>query len=267
MRFRPLVRHLPALSAALALLPLAIGASAQEMPRPPRPPHLTVTGRGEVSFRPDMAEITIGVVTENRSSQTAASENARVSQQVQDAVRKLGIADRDIQTINYSVQPVYNHQQNRPPVLTGYRVYNQVRIKVREMGKIGDVIDAATAAGSNTIENIQFSSSKPDQYEGEALEKAVQEARRKAQRIARAAGQTLTRILEINENSGFRPVPMYMAARGAAAEANTPINPGELTATASVTVTYGISGELREARVERKAQTLRATLRNRAQAR
>ena len=240
-----------ALAGAL-LLSLLIGrsATAQDALKNLSVPHLTVTGQGEVKVKPDKMDVTIGVVTEDKSSQAAARGNAVAAQRVQTAVKKAGIADKDVQTINYSVTPVYSDSIPTPPGvkpqsphITGYRVYNQVRVIVRDLAKISDVLDGATAAGSNTIEGIALGLEDQKAAEGEALEKAVLDARRKADHLTKAAGTSILNILELSDNTGYaRPLRLMTLARRIDAGGDaTPIAPGELTITANVTVVYGIS--------------------------
>lgn len=222
---------------------------------------LTVSGQGEVKNRPDKADITIGVVTENKSSQEAARANAEASQRVQNAVKQKGVAEKDIQTVNYSVQPIYVYptpqNPNRKQEITGYRVYNQVRVTVRDLPKMGDILDAATGAGSNTIEGIALGLQDSQASEDAALEKAIQDAKRKADRMARAAGARIVGVYDINEGTNVRPVPMMMRRGefGAAADAATPIQPGELTITATVTIVYEIDRTLRNARADASRRT------------
>lgn len=224
---------------------------------------LTVTGQGEVKNKPDKADITIGVVTENKSSQVAVKANAEASQRAQNAIKQKGVAEKDIQTINYSVQPimVYPTPQNpnRKPEITGYRVYNQVRVTVRDLPKMGDILDAATEAGSNTIEGISFGLQDSQGSEDAALEKAVRDAKRKADRIAMAAGARIVGVYEINEGTNVRPMPMMMARAGfgGADAATTPIQAGELTITANVTIVYEIDKTLRNARADRLREVAR----------
>ena len=227
---------------------------AQNAEKPLTVPHLVVTGKGEVKIRPDKMEVTIGVVTENVSSQAAAGSNAEASQRVQNAVRKAGVVDKDIQTVNYSITPRYNDvplaatdRTARKPQIIGYRVYNQVRVTIRNMAKMGDVLDAATGAGSNSIEGIVMSVEDQKAAEGDALEKAVQDAQRKATRLVKAAGVRLNGILELTDNTGYSPIRMmsYAAANtggfgGGGGAPISPIAPGEVTITANVTIIYGI---------------------------
>ncbi len=236
---------------ASALLSLLIGRSAiaQDGLKSLSVPHLTVSGQGNVKVKPDKMEVTLGVVTEDKSSQAASRANAEAAQKVQAAVKKAGIAEKDVQTVNYSVSPVYSDAiptppgvKQQPPHITGYRVYNQVRIVVRDLAKMSDVLDGATAAGSNTIEGISLGLEDQKAAEGLALENAVLDARRKADRLAKAAGTSILNILELSDNTGYeRPRMMTLSRRMDAGGAATPIAPGELTITANVTIIYGIS--------------------------
>lgn len=239
------------LASLLCLLQSSHLALAQNAEKPLTVPHLVVTGKGEVKIRPDKMEVTIGVVTENMSSQTAASSNAEASQRVQTAVRKAGVVEKDIQTVNYSITPIYNNvplaatdRTARKPQIIGYRVYNQVRVIIRNIAKMSDVLDAATGAGSNTIEGIAMGVEDQRAAEGDALEKAVQDAQRKATRLVKAAGIKLNGIFELTDNTGYSPIRIMSFAR---ADANafggggTPISPGELTVTANVTIIYLIN--------------------------
>lgn len=230
------------------------GQAAAPKPRAGNPVarRLTVTGQGDVKAQPDQAEITLGVVTEDPASKAAAAANAAAAQKIQSAVLGLGIAKRDIQTTNYSVQPIYTPEQTgpngtpRPTAITSYRVTNQVRITVRDLSRLGEIIDAATAAGSNSVDNIAFGMQDPTVLERQALRKAVANARDKADQIAAAAGVRIVGIYELNEGGIQRPYPMAFSR--AAESAPTPINPGETTVTATVTIVYEMNDGLRPSR-------------------
>lgn len=246
----------------LVLLPvLSVQAQEENLDKSRGLRRLTVTGQGEVKNKPDKADITVGVVTENKSSQVAAKDNAQASQRIHTALKKLGIAEKDIQTVNYSVQPMMVYatptEPQRKPQITGYRVYNQVRITVRDLPKMGEILDAATGAGSNTIEGIAFGLQEPQASEDSALDKAIREARRKADRMAMAAGVRIVGIYEINEGGNMRPFPLMMGRAADAAEANTPIASGELTISATVTIVYELSRELRNVRVNEPRRVAR----------
>lgn len=242
----PWKRLTVALFTLMAFSPPSEGQTAApgKWPHPVVARRLTVTGHGEVRIQPDKAEIMIGVVTEDRSSTTASRDNAAAFQKVQTAVMRLEIAPKDIQTIQYSVVPIYSAEPirpdavQRPPVITAYRVTNAVRITVHNVSRLGDVVDAATSAGSNQIEGIAFGNSDQTAAEDRALSMAVADARRKADRMALAAGVRIVGVFEMNEGNVQRPGPtMY----GRTSMASTPINPGESTVTASVTIVYEMS--------------------------
>jgi len=226
-----------------APLPGRTQAEGQEGRAGPVARRLTVTGRGEVRVQPDKADITIGVVTEDRSSKTAASANATAAQKVQAALTRMGIARTDIRTIQYSVQPIYSQPPirpdaaPRPSVITGYRVSNQVRVTVHALDRLGDILDEATTVGSNSIESITFGQTEQTASEDLALSKAVADARRKADLMARTSGVKIVGVYEMNEGNVQRPGPMMFSRASLAA---TPIIPGESTITADVTVVYEI---------------------------
>jgi len=241
---------------ALSLLPTTLATAQADdnaAARPNAMRRLTVTGQGEIKVKPDTAVLTIGVVTEDKSSQNAVRANAEASQKVQAAIKGTGIAEKDIQTSNYSVQPVYEADHpGRRATIVGFRVYNQVRVTIREIAKLSSVIDAATEAGSNTIEGINFTKENQTEVENEALAKAVLDARRKADQLAKAADIEIRGVWEINESGINRPPwPMYAMAKDAGVGgASTPIQPGEVSVTANVTVVYQL-GPMKAAQVEK----------------
>ena len=239
---------------AISMMPILRAGAQEILPDGQRPSargfrSLMVTGHGEVQVKPDKADVTIGVVTQNKSSQQAVTANAAASQKVQSEVRRWGVEDRDIQTINYSVQPLMagGVGTDQKPTITGYQVTNQIRVTIRDLSRVGAIIDAATAAGSNTIDDISFGIVNRAPSTDAALAKAVTEARRKADNLARAAGVTILGVYEIDEGTPSRgPVPF---ARGMmAAAAATPVAPGEMTVSADVTVIYEIASPVRSAR-------------------
>ena len=208
--------------------------------------HLTVTGRGEVMVQPDHANIVIGVVTEDRSSRAAASDNTTNTRKVENAIMHAGVLPMDIQTFNYSVQPVYSSEKTPlagvpAPLIVAYRVSNQMRVTVHNLSRIGEILDAATAAGSNTVENIAFGQKDQAPAEDEALHRAIANARRKADQIAIAAGVRIVGIDEINEGSVQRPFPILYSRASVAEATSTPILAGESTVTANVTIVYEVS--------------------------
>ena len=226
--------------AALLALTLVIPtgtASAEEAL-----PTLTMNGVGSAQIAPDMAEITLGVITEAKDAAKAHSDNAAQAARVQATVKALGVAERDIQTMRYDFSPIYDVKDNGRSVTTGYTVTNAVVVKVRNLANVGKVIDAALANGANRVDSLEFSASDPSAAKDAALADAARDARSKADAVARALGVHVVRVLTIHADAqSYTPrnfMPMMMAKE--AYDAGTPISAGELSVEASVNVTYVI---------------------------
>ena len=222
---------------ALALVLPTSTASAEEAPT------LTMNGIGVARIAPDVAEITLGVVTEAKDAAKAHADNAAQATRVQNAVKALGIAERDIQTPRYDFSPIYDVMDNGRSVTTGYTVTNSVVVKVRNLDNVGKVIDAALASGANRVDSLEFSASDPSAAKNAALADAARDARNKADAVAKALGVRIVRILNVYAdaqpyNTPRNFMPMMMAKE--AYDASTPISAGELSFEASVNVTYVI---------------------------
>ena len=222
---------------ALALVLPTSTASAEEAPT------LTMNGIGVARIAPDVAEITLGVVTEAKDAAKAHADNAAQATRVQNAVKALGIAERDIQTTRYDFSPVYDVKDNGRSVTTGYTVTNSVVVKVHNLDNVGKVIDAALANGANRVDSLEFSASDPSAAKNAALADAARDARNKADAVAKALGVRIVRILNVYAdaqpyNTPRNFMPMMMAKE--AYDAGTPISAGELSVEASVNVTYVI---------------------------
>ncbi len=220
------------------------GALAQTQPAPVMAPIqgtlLTVNAEGMVEGRPDMATINLGVTTEGQTAQAALQENARRMQALTQALRRAGIAERDIQTSNVSVYPQQQYREGQAPLITGYQANNTVTAKVRNIDNTGRVIDAAIAAGGNTVNGVSFSYQNPDAQLDAARRDAIQEARRRAEIYASALGMQVARVVAVNAGGGYSPpIPMPMAVRmEAAQDASTPIAPGQIETRVNVGVTF-----------------------------
>ena len=221
---------------ALALVLPTSTASAEEAPT------LTMNGIGVARIAPDVAEITLGVVTEAKDAAKAHADNAAQATRVQNAVKALGIAERDIQTTRYDFSPVYDVKDNGRSVTTGYTVTNSVVVKVRNLDNVGKVIDAALANGANRVDSLEFSASDPSAAKDAALADAARDARSKADAVARALGVRIVRILNVYADAQSPAprnfMPMMMAKE--AYDAATPISAGELSFEASVNISYVI---------------------------
>ena len=208
-------------------------------------PSISVTGEASVSAPPDLAQIDAGVASDAKTAREASDANNAAMGKVIQALKAAGIADKDYQTSRLSLQPQY---ANRPgsnvsslPSVVGYRASNRVTIKLRDITKVGNVIDTLVTSGANDIGDISFMVTQASKLLDEAREKAVADARRKAEIYARSAGVTLGAPLSISEGGG--PVPIFrskaMALAPMAAGA-PPVAPGEETLSVTVGVTWAI---------------------------
>jgi uncharacterized protein YggE len=234
---------------AIAAASAATAATAQ-LPagQPPLPPitgtRLDVTAEGEVARVPDLATISAGVVTQAKTAAEAMGDNAAKMAAASAALRRAGVADRDISTASISLQPQYRYAENQPPVLTGYQASNQLSVRFRDVKKAGTILDALVAQGINQINGPDFSLDKPEAALDEARVKAVQAARARAEVYAKAAGMRVGRIVSISESGGYTPParPMMMQmARSAKMESDTAIEPGEQKLSVSVSVTFELN--------------------------
>jgi uncharacterized protein YggE len=226
-----------------ALVPTA--ADAQQtatFAQPIAGTRLDVSATGEATRVPDVAIISAGVVTLASTARAALQQNAAQMERVRAALKRAGIADRDIQTSNISLNPEYRYVQDQPPRLTGYTASNQVSVRFRDIAKSGDILDALVAEGANQINGPSLTIDKPEEALDEARTKAIAIGRARADIYARALGMRVVRLLSVSESGGSYPVPppmpVMMEARAQAA--STKIDPGEQ----KVSVALGMTFEL-----------------------
>ena len=204
---------------------------------------ITTQGHGEVKVKPDIALLTLTVTTQSLNQADAVQQNAVRTTSLLAALRGVKIADKDIQTQSYTVQPQYDYKPS-PPALTGYQVQNSVQATVRDLTKVGLVIDKATAGGASEVGGVSFDLSDRAAAQAAALRLAVTSAKLKAGVMADAAGVGLGRLLTLTEG-GNAPVvrPLYamraMSAPGAAAP-ETPISDQQITVSADATLVYAM---------------------------
>jgi uncharacterized protein YggE len=191
---------------------------------------LDISATGEVTRVPDLAIISAGVQTLQPTATGAIEENATRMERVRAALKRAGIADKDIQTSTINLNPEYVYENNRPPRLTGYRASNTVNVKFRDLKRTGAILDALVAEGSNQISGPNLTIDKPDEALDEARTKAIANGRARAELYARALGMRVTRLLSVSESGGYAvppPMPMaYARAESAMADAKTSIDPG-----------------------------------------
>ena len=207
---------------------------------------LDITATGEVTRVPDLAIITAGVVTRSATAVGAIEENARKMEQVRAALKKAGIADRDIQTSSINLNPDYAYENNQPPRLTGYQASNNLSVRFRDIKSSGKILDALVAQGANQISGPNLTIDKPETALDEARTKAVAEGRARADLYARALGMRVVRLLSVSENAGYsQPVMMFRTMAAAAPPApprpESDVVPGEQ----QLQVTLSMSFELR----------------------
>ena len=213
---------------------LAAPALAQTMP----PPAISVTGEANVSVAPDQAQIDGGVTSDAKTAREASDANNAAMGRVLLALKAAGIEEKDYQTSRLSLQPQYAPNRTGSSPITGYRASNRVTIRLRDVTKVANVIDVLVGAGANDIGGINFTVSQPSNHLDEAREKAVADARRKAEIFARAAGVTLGEPLSISEEGA--PAPMFRGKLAAPMAAGAPVAQGEETLSVSVNVSWAI---------------------------
>ena len=228
--------------AAAAMAGTAAGAQAQTMTPTPviQGTRLDIVADGQVTRVPDVATISAGVVSQAATAGAAMTDNARRMAGVVAALKKAGVADRDIQTSVLSLNPQYRYGENMPPVITGYQASNQVSVRFRDVKRSGAILDALVAEGANQINGPSFSVDKPEAALDEARTAAIHTARSRATLYAAAAGLKVKRILAISEQSGGYqpPMPMPMMAMRASKEADTAVEAGEQKLSVSVSVSF-----------------------------
>ena len=234
-------------AAAALLFALAVVLPAQAEQREPYP-RIVVSGQGSADIAPDMAVLQLTVTREAETARAALDANSAAMAEVLKALRDEGIAERDLQTTNFSIQPkrVYPSQksqaEDRSPQIVGYTVRNGLSVRVRELGKLGGIMDKSVTLGVNEGGNILFTNDDPAAAIEQARVRAVADAMSKAKALAAAAGVKLGKVLELSEQSHQPgPVPMargeMMMARAADA---VPVAAGENSYQVTVNMSYGI---------------------------
>ena len=242
---------LASLSAGIVTLP--VSARAQETAKDSEGAFngIVVSGTGEVQVTPDIARISLGVQNQGKEASGVAQENAQKTDALIKAVKAAGVADKDIRTGDYNIEPQYQnpgikpngqlYPTDNPPKIIGYSARNTVTVTVRKIADSGKIIDAAIKAGGNVANGISFDVADSATSQDAALQKAVADAIRKAKAIAKAAGAANLFLVGVQEG-GYRPIqPLFRAATMSRAgdAAYTPVQPGEQSVTATVSVRFG----------------------------
>ena len=205
---------------------------------------ISVSSEGTVKVKPDMVYINVGVQTENKSSKAAQQENATKMNKVMQVLKDLKIADSDIKTSQYTIYPMETYsEKDQRSYITGYRVINTLELTIRDIAKVGAVIDAVTENDANTVSNIRFTVADPDKYYLQALENATVKAKAKADVLAKQFGIKIGLPSQINETSdGYNPPITYSRMESSKfamdAASVTDISSGEMEIRASVGLVY-----------------------------
>ena len=241
MPFRPLILAL-ALATSLSGTPMT--ANAQSVAEPgtasPQGTLLSVSAEASAHRVPDVATLSTGVVTQAADANAAMRTNAQQMDKVMAAIRAAGIAERDVQTSGINLNPQYKYVENAPPSIVGYQASNTVNVKVRDLSKLGKVLDAFVEQGANQVNGPSFEVDKPDEAYDEARVATLKKAQARAQTYADALGLKVRRIVSISEGGASfpRPMPMMraMASDGFAKE--TSVSPGEAALAVSIDVVF-----------------------------
>lgn len=230
-------------SAAILIGLLVSGCASAAVPAtaqvPPERPYRTVdvSADASVTRAPDRAVVRLGVESTARTARAATAANAEAMTAVVDALEGLGIPSSAIRTESISLSPRYARGDGEP-TLTGYQATNRVSVRVDTIDRLGRVVDAAIAAGANRVEGIRFQIADPEAAYHEALERATAKARREAEVLARALGETLGPAIRVSTGGVRAPVSQAPRPELLRAQAATPVQPGELEVRAVVHITY-----------------------------
>lgn len=205
---------------------------------------LSISATAEVTAEPDVAYLTGGVVSEAVTAEAALRQNAVDMAGVYEALEAAGLERKDIQTSNFSLQPKYVYPKNAERQIVGYTVSNQVTVKVTDMDRVGELIDAMVSRGGNNFNGVRFAIQDPSELVNEARRKAMKDAMARAELYAEVAGYDIARIVTIDEGGSYAPSPSPVVMRSMAESdsyAATQVSGGELSYSASVNVVFELT--------------------------
>ncbi|WP_101925799.1 MULTISPECIES: SIMPL domain-containing protein [Luteimonas] len=229
------------LACGLALGTLSMTANAQDVTPVSATPGttlLSVSAQAEASRRPDIAMLSTGVVTQAADANGALRANSEQMTTLMAAIKAAGIAERDVQTSGINLNPQYRYAENEPPVITGYQANNNVNLKVRDIARLGQVLDALVASGANQINGPTFEIEDAEGVQDEARAAALKKAQARAEMYAASLGLRVLRMVSISEGGGFAPPRPMMAMRAMADSAAPPVSPGETTLSANLDIVF-----------------------------
>lgn len=207
---------------------------------------VTVSGQGKVYVKPDIALVNLGVRTEGQTTQDVIGRNTDKMNAVIKAIKDMGVEEKDIQTTNYYLAPLYNYTEAAGRVFQGYELQQSLEVKIRDFAKVGEIMQKATAAGSNLTSNLQFTIEDPQQYKEEARAKAIAQAKSSAENLAKVSGLRLGKIVNVYENYSY---PISYATKegygigGGAMDSAAPapvIQPGQQEVQITINLVYEV---------------------------
>lgn len=202
---------------------------------------ISVTGEGKAYIKPNVALVNLGMHTQADKSQDAVNQNNKVMDAAVKAIKALGVEDKDIQTIMYSLMPMYDYTESGR-VFRGYSLDQQVSIKIRNFDNINDILDKAATSGLNTIDDLQFTVDDMEKTKAEARAKAIAQAKEKALTLAKQSGLRIVKLVNISEEYSPTPIPMYARADGMMIKESVvpQIQTGQMEINSTITLTYRI---------------------------
>ncbi|MBU1934533.1 SIMPL domain-containing protein [Patescibacteria group bacterium] len=204
---------------------------------------ITVSGEGTVVAKPDVAEITVSVVTNAKTVDEVVSDNTEKMNGIIDKMKELGIDEMDMKTTGYYLYPQYDYPERLSPVVTGYRLEQDLGLTIRDLDLVDNVIDWSTELGANNVYGLNFTLDDDTEVMKEAREIAFGAAKEKAEQMAAAAGVKLGDVYSFYEGYGYEPMPYYAEAgygRGGGGDLATSIESGSQEHTVTVNITYEI---------------------------
>ena len=174
---------------------------------------VSFSGEGKVVAKPDIARVSLAIVTDALTSKVAQDENSKKSKAVTDYLKKQGVDDKDIKTSGYNIYPQYKYPQfGGQPTITGYQVNQSMEVKIRDLEKLSNILDGVVSAGANQVNGLSFEIDNPDALKADARAKAIADAKKKANELKSQVGISLGKIVNFSENTGGYPMPIYTKA-------------------------------------------------------
>ena len=203
---------------------------------------VSFNGEGKVLAKPDVAAISLSIVTEAVTSKAAQDDNSSKSKAVSDFLKKQGVEEKDIKTTGYNIYPQYRYPQYDKLEISGYQVSQTMEVKVRDLGKVSSILDGVVSAGVNQVHSLSFEIDEPEKLKAEARQKAIEDARSKADELEDQLGVNLGKIINFSESIGGFPGPIfYERALDVGMGGGGPSVPtGENEVVVNVTLTYQI---------------------------